>query len=107
LLFQGEDRVASATRAIFFGLLVTPFPLAWMQGNELAHGNPLFPIQVIEQFHASWVQDEAARLGGPVVYRLHNLVFWPAVALLTLSPLVAIFCVVGMWRTWKDSVHDR
>src|SRR5690606_12398078 len=25
----------------------------------------------------------------------------------TLSPLVAIFCGIGMWRTWKDSVHDR
>ena len=107
LLFQGKDRVASATRAIFFGLLVCPFPLAWMQGNELAHGDPLFPIRVIEQFHAEWVGGEAGRLGGAIGYRLHNLLFWPAVAVLTLSPLVAIFCGVGMWRTWKDSVHDR
>lgn len=107
LLLQGTDRVASLTRAVFFGLLACPFPLAWMQGNELAHGDPFFPITVIDQFHQAWVSGEAARLGGPVGYRVHNLFFWPAIALLTLSPLVAILGFVGMWRTWKESVHDR
>jgi len=107
LLSQGTDRVASLTRAIFFGLLACPFPLAWMQGNELAHGDPFFPIHVIEQYHRDWVGGEAARLGGPIVYRLHNLVFWPAIALLTLSPLVAILGFKGMRLTWKESVHDR
>ena len=107
LAFQGKDRVASMTRAIFFGLLVTPFPLAWMQGNELDHGNPLFPIKVIEEFHRAWVGSEAARLGGPVGYRLHNLVFWPGVAFFTLSPIVAWLGLKGMVQTWRESVHDR
>lgn len=107
LLFQGKDRLAGLTRAVFFGLLACPFPLAWMQGNELMHGDPFYPITVIDQFHRDWVSGEAARLGGPIGYRAHNLFFWPAIALLTLSPVVAILGFVGLRRTWKESVHDR
>ncbi|MGZ3459870.1 MAG: glycine--tRNA ligase subunit beta, partial [Archangium sp.] len=106
LLFWGEDRVAGLTRAVGFGLLCLPFPLLWMQGNEMAHGDPFFPIHAVDQFHAGWVREGLARL-GVWRYRLESLGFWPGVALLTLSPGVAVLGMVGMWRSWRARPDTR
>ncbi|MCI0572552.1 MAG: glycosyltransferase family 39 protein [Myxococcaceae bacterium] len=106
LVFQRGDRIAAFTRALFFGFLCLPFPLLWMQGNELAHGNPLYPVRFIEEFHRGWVSEGVGRY-GELPYRLHNLFFWPGAALFTLTPLVGFFGMVGMWRTWRDEPHDR
>jgi 4-amino-4-deoxy-L-arabinose transferase-like glycosyltransferase len=106
LLFWGEDRIAAATRAVGFGLLCLPFPLLWMQGNELAHGDPFYPIRAVEQFHADWVRDGVGRMGS-LGYRLQNLGFWPGVALLTLSPGVGLLGMVGMKRMWRERPDVR
>ncbi len=106
LLFWGEDRVAALTRAVGFGLLCLPFPLLWMQGNEMAHGDPFFPIHAVEQFHADWTREGVARV-GEWRYRLESLGFWPGVALLTLSPGVALLGMVGMWRSWRERPDTR
>ncbi|MCY1081205.1 glycosyltransferase family 39 protein [Archangium lansingense] len=106
LLFWGEDRVAALTRAVGFGLLCLPFPLLWMQGNEMAHGDPFFPITAVEQFHADWTREGVARV-GQLRYRLESLGFWPGVALLTLSPGVALLGMVGMWRSWRERPDTR
>ncbi|HYO58025.1 ArnT family glycosyltransferase [Archangium sp.] len=106
LLFWGGDRVAGFTRAVSFGLLCLPFPLLWMQGNEMAHGDPFFPIHAVEQFHADWARAGLARVGA-WRYRLENLGFWPGVALLTLSPGVAVLGMVGMWRSWRERPDTR
>jgi dolichyl-phosphate-mannose-protein mannosyltransferase len=106
LLFGDSDRIAAITRAVFFGLLCLPFPLIWMQGNEVALGSPFAPIQHIEEFHRAWVGESLA-LWGPFHYRLQNLLFWPGIALVTLSPLVALFGLAGMWRAWKQRPLHR
>jgi 4-amino-4-deoxy-L-arabinose transferase-like glycosyltransferase len=106
LLLWGKDRVAATTRAVGFGLLCLPFPLLWMQGNELAHGDPFFPIHAVEQFHEGWAREGVSRL-GQVGYRLMNLGFWPGVALLTLSPGVALLGMAGMWRKWREEPEVR
>lgn len=100
LCFWGEDRVAAITRALGFGLLCLPFPLLWMQGNEMAYGDPFYPMRVVDQFHADWVKEGLARM-STWRFRLENLGFWPGVALLTLSPGVALLGAVGMWRSWR------
>ncbi len=106
LLFGDSDRIAAVTRAVFFGLLCLPFPLIWMQGNEVALGSPFAPIHHIEDFHRAWVGEELA-LWGPFLYRLQNLSFWPGIALVTLSPLVALFGFAGMWSAWKQQPLHR
>lgn len=106
LLLGDKDRVAAIARATFFLLLCVPFPMVWMQGNELATGSPLAPIHHIEQFHRAWVSDGLGRL-GPILYRLQNLFFWPGVALLTLTPLVALFGMAGMVRAWRERPNQR
>jgi hypothetical protein len=106
LLFGDSDRIAAITRAVFFGLLCLPFPLIWMQGNEVALGSPFAPIHHIEDFHRVWV-GEALALWGPFVNRLQNLFFWPGIALVTLSPLVALLGFVGMWSAWKQRPRHR
>jgi hypothetical protein len=60
---SGKDRIASVTRAVLFGALAAAFPLWWMQTNEKATGDALYPIHYINQFHARWVQDGVAWLG--------------------------------------------
>lgn len=106
LVLWGEDRIAALTRAVGFGLVCLPFPLLWMQGNELAHGDPFFPIRAVDQFHAGWVQEGIARVGA-WRYRLESLGFWPGVALLTLSPGVAVLGMVGMKRAWRERPDTR
>jgi 4-amino-4-deoxy-L-arabinose transferase-like glycosyltransferase len=106
LFLQGRDRVAGLTRALFFGLLCLPFPLLWMHGNELAHGDPLYPVHFIDAYHRTWVLSEAGRYGA-LLYRLHNLLFWPGTALVTLSPLVALFGMVGMWHAFRREPQVR
>jgi len=87
-------------------LLCLPFPLIWMQGNEIALGSPFAPIHHIEDFHRAWVGEGLARW-GPVLYRLQNLLFWPGTALVTLSPMVALFGFAGMWSAWKQRPLHR
>lgn len=105
-LLAAEDKVAGITRAVAFALVCLPFPLAWMQGNETATGDALYPIHFIEEFHRNWVSDGVGRL-GQVGYRLQNLGFWPGMALFTLSPLVAVFGAVGMWKAWREHRETR
>jgi 4-amino-4-deoxy-L-arabinose transferase-like glycosyltransferase len=106
LLMWGEDRVAGFTRALGFGLLCLPFPLLWMQGNEMALGDPFYPLRVVEEFHEQWVKEGVAWM-GPWRFRLEGLGFFPGVALLTLSPGVALLGMVGMWRTWRSRPDVR
>jgi len=106
LLFGDRDRIAAVTRAVFFGLLCLPFPLIWMQGNEVALGSPFAPIHHIDEFHRAWVAEGLARW-GPVLYRLQNLFFWPGIAVVTLSPLVAFFGIAGIFRAWKQRPQQR
>ncbi|XXF76670.1 glycosyltransferase family 39 protein [Myxococcaceae bacterium GXIMD 01537] len=105
-LVAPEDRVAAITRSFGFGLLCLPFPLLWMQGNEMASGDPFYPIHVVEEFHRNWVSDGVGRL-GEWGYRLQNLGFWPGVALFTLTPLVALFSGVGLWKAWRSHREAR
>ncbi|WP_208719053.1 ArnT family glycosyltransferase, partial [Corallococcus sicarius] len=64
LVFSSNDRVASLTRAVGFGLACLPFPLLWMQGNELAHGDPFFPMKAVDDFHRQWVADSGGAGGA-------------------------------------------
>ena len=106
LFFGDKDRIAAITRTMFFGLLSLPFPLAWMQGNELARGSPFYPVKYIDQFHAAWFQEGVA-IWGNFLYRLQNLFFWPGAALFTLTPLVAVFGIAGMVRAWRERPDTR
>ncbi len=106
LLVGDRDRIAAATRAVSFALVSLPFPLLWMQGNERARGNPFAPMLYIESFHKTWVLDGIARWTS-VGYRAQNLVFWPAVALLTLSPLAAYFGMRGMVHIFRTDPKHR
>ncbi|GHG64740.1 glycosyltransferase family 39 protein [Comamonas sp. JC664] len=106
LCFSSTDKVVSLTRAVGFGLACLPFPLLWMQGNELLHGNPFFPVAAVEDFHRNWVRASVGS-GSAVVWRLKQLAFWPGIALLTLSPLVALLGMLGMVRAWKARPDTR
>ncbi|QSQ13482.1 ArnT family glycosyltransferase [Myxococcus landrumensis] len=106
LLFSSQDKVASVTRAVGFGLACLPFPLLWMQGNELMHGDPFFPLKAVEDFHRGWVQSSAGS-GLAIGWRVQQLFFWPGVALLTLSPGVALLGMWGMVKAWKQRPDTR
>ncbi|MGO8970222.1 MAG: glycosyltransferase family 39 protein [Myxococcaceae bacterium] len=106
LLVGGRDRIAAVTRAIGFALVSLPFPLIWMQGNERARGSSFAPMLYIESFHKAWVQDGVARWTS-AGYRAQNLVFWPAAALLTLSPLLAYFGMRGMVHVFRTDPKRR
>ncbi|WP_224248118.1 ArnT family glycosyltransferase [Hyalangium gracile] len=105
LLWRG-DKVAGVTMAVSFGLLCLPFPLLWMQGNELAHGDPLYPIKYIDEFHKNWVASSGG--GGKDWWlRAQGLGFWPGTALFTLTPGVALLGMAGMVKAWRERPELR
>lgn len=107
LLWTGDkDKVAAITRGVLFGLLCLPFPLVWMQGNAMDKGDALYPVHFIEDFHRAWVGSEMGWMGG-VGFRLQGLFFWPGVALVSLTPLVAAFGMLGMRRAWRERPELR
>ena len=106
LFFGDKDRIAAATRAVSFALVSLPFPMVWMQGNERALGHALEPMRYINSFHLTWVQDGVARW-TQAGYRAQNLVFWPATALVTLSPLLAYFGMRGMVHVFRTDKKRR
>lgn len=87
--------------AVVYFVLGLAFPLAWSYGNWGDRGDPLYPFRFIDDYHRHWFSD-GERLWGATSYRLQNLVFWPAIALLTLSPLVGAAGMLGGWRAWKE-----
>lgn len=99
-LIGTEDRAAGVTRAILFGALCVPFPLLWMHGNEVAMGDPLYPLNFTNQYHHDWAVQELARM-GPLSFRLRGLWFWPGAALFTLTPLLALLGGVGAVRAYR------
>lgn len=105
-LLWRKDRVAGVTMAVAFGLLCLPFPLWWMQGNELAHGDPLYPLSYIDEFHRGWVASMGG--GGQGLWlRAQGLGFWPAMALFTLTPGVGLLGMVGMRKAWRERPELR
>lgn len=105
---EGESggRVAPLTRAVLFGAFCLPFPLAWMQGNELARGDPFWPATYIASFHKAWFP-EGVQTWGQWEYRLQNLFFWPGTAVVTLTPLVALAGFVGLGWAWSARPQAR
>jgi 4-amino-4-deoxy-L-arabinose transferase-like glycosyltransferase len=95
LASQEGERRAAVRRALLFSAACLPFPLAWLWGNWLEMGDPLHPIRYVERFHREWVQDGVA-LYGALGYRVHNLLFWPGSAVVTLTPVVGVLGMAGM-----------
>jgi 4-amino-4-deoxy-L-arabinose transferase-like glycosyltransferase len=74
--------------AFVFSAVSLSFPIVWMYGNWRMHGSPQYPAAYINDFHRTWfAATEAA--SGFWKHRALNLVFWPFIAVLTLTPVVA------------------
>jgi hypothetical protein len=92
--------------AVGFALLCLPFPLLWMLGNHLAHGDPLYPMTYIDDFHRAW----AARSGGgwnEIWLRMQGVGFWPAVATASLTPGVGLLGMAGVAAAWRGRPGTR
>ncbi len=92
--------------AVLFAVLCLAFPLAWAYGNWGDRGEPFFPFRMIDEYHRRWFPD-GERLWGATRYRLQNLVFWPATAIATLSPLLGIAGLWGLVRAYRQRKDAR
>lgn len=99
-LLMWPDRARALRFGTLFVVLCLPFPVFWMAGNVFAHGDALYPLTYIDAFHRDWAL-EAGTGWGAVWLRLQGLGFWPAMALFTLTPGVAILGLIGMASAWR------
>ncbi len=99
--WQWTDKARAARYGLSFIALGLPFPLFWMAGNLAMHGDPLYPLAYIDEFHRVWALESA---GGWHEWwlRLQGLGFWPAMAMFTLSPGVAMLALIGMVAAWRQ-----
>jgi 4-amino-4-deoxy-L-arabinose transferase-like glycosyltransferase len=107
LLFSGKDRISAGTQAVVYGLLAIVFPAFWMEGNEKAMGDPLYPIHFISDFHAKWTQWGIDHWPGKTKLRQWGSIFWPATAWVTLTPLVGTLAFLGMARAFVKKESQR
>lgn len=93
-------RTKRLSRGVAFGAASSLFAVLWLAGNELALGEALAPIRVIDQFHRGWWPAEAA-VWGEANYRVICAFFWPGAALLMLSPFLALPAMAMAARAWR------
>lgn len=96
-----RDRRAGVRTSLLFLLFCLPFPIYWLAGNAIAHGDAFYPLDYIDDFHASWAATERATMWRDVWLRLQGLGFWPAMAVVTLTPGVALLGLIGMVSAWR------
>ncbi len=95
----------SVRDAALFGACSMAFAAPWMFGNLIDRGSPLYPFIYIDEFHRQWYPSEQAIWGTS--YKWITLFFWPGAALVTLTPLVAVFAAVGCRRAWRAMPATR
>lgn len=98
ILVLSPDRTSGLIRGVVFGLCCLPFPLFWLDGNERASGDALFPIHHIDAFHAAWTKDGIKWLGEWEM-RKWAAYFWPGTLVVTLSPLFGLLALLGALRS--------
>jgi hypothetical protein len=91
----------SVLTAGWFVAASSAFATAWLFGNAVDRGSPMFVFHYIDDFHRAWFPSEQA-IWGPLRYRLLCLFFWPGAAVLSLSPLVGVASFVGLVRAWRQ-----
>jgi 4-amino-4-deoxy-L-arabinose transferase-like glycosyltransferase len=99
-LWQWPDKARAVRFGLLFAVLCLPYPIFWMAGNAAAHGDPLYPLTYIDEFHRLWIHESS---GGWQEWwlRAQGLGFWPAMAIFTLSPGAAVFGLIGMVSAWR------
>jgi hypothetical protein len=105
LVQWADKRTAVFWGALFF-VCCLPYPVFWMLGNAAAHGDPFYPFTYINEFHRQWVGAETHAWGG-LWFRVQGLGFWPAMAIITLTPGVALFGAIGMVRSVRQAPATR
>jgi hypothetical protein len=105
-LWQWPDKARAVRLGLLFLCLCLPYPVYWMVGNAAAHGDALYPLTYIDEFHRVWALESG---GGWREWwiRAQGVGFWPAMALFTLSPGVAILGLVGMASAWQMRPASR
>jgi hypothetical protein len=100
---RGGLRASHAAMFILVGLV---FPVLWMMGNQALHGDPLYPFRFIDAEHARLTMRDA---GGwrEAWLRLQGVAFWPAMAVMTLTPGVAVLAGAGIVRAWRLRARSR
>lgn len=106
LLVLAEWHRHGFVRAFRYGLVAASAPCVMLAGDFVTRGDPFFSFRYIDAFHRDWWPGEAATW-GEALYRLGCALWWPGVALVTLTPFVALPGFVGVRRAWKERVELR
>jgi 4-amino-4-deoxy-L-arabinose transferase-like glycosyltransferase len=105
IVTRSESALRPRQLAGFFaGCLL--FPVSWMLGNYQMHGDPTFPLDYINADHRRWA---ATFQGGwrQLWLRAQGIAFWPAMALISLTPGVAVLSVAGATTAWRERPKAR
>ncbi len=101
LLVAAEWQRHGFSRAFRYGLVAASAPFVMLAGDLVARGAPFFSFRYIDAFHRAWWPGEAA-MWGEALYRLGCALWWPAVAVVTLTPFIALPGFVGLRRAWSE-----
>jgi hypothetical protein len=77
-----------------------------MLGNYQMHGDPTFPLDYINDEHRRGATD-AESDGRQLWLRVQGIAFWPTIALVSLTPGVALLGAAGVALAWRDRPTTR
>ena len=101
VMLTGSQAEVSRRQLAGFVAACLLFPALWMLGNYRMHGDPTFPLDYINGEHSRWAATYAGLWRG-VWLRAQGIGFWPAMAVVSLTPGVAVFSVVGIVAVWRE-----
>ena len=73
-----------------------------MIGNYRMHGDPTLPMAYINQEHRQWAASDYAGFWRELWLRSQGVGFWPAMALVSLTPGIATFAALGIAASWRE-----
>lgn len=85
-------------KAILFAFLSLAFIVIWMVGDFRFNHDAFYSISTVQAEHLTLIKDNIARRGY-LLNTLYNLLFWPAVIVLSFTPAIFILALIGLFES--------
>jgi hypothetical protein len=85
-------------KVVLFAFVSLVFIVIWLVGDFRFNQDAFYSISTAQADHLTLIKDNIARRGY-LLNTLYNLLFWPAVIFLSLSPVIFVLALIGLFKS--------